>query len=161
MGVFQFAMTGISVLTRFANGTFLINVRHMVRFSMVVILGIVAFSLIAFASYEGSEHEGDPAYQNFFYVAIFASVLVGMSTSMGEATFLGYCNGFPSHVVGYVSSGTGCAGITGTFTLLILQSLDLSNQAIFLLATPTMLIYLFSALWLNKQKQAFKFIPED
>ena len=37
----------------------------------------------------------------------------------------------------------------------------MSNQAIFLLATPTMLIYLISAIWLNRQKKKYKFIPEE
>ena len=57
---------------------------------------------------------------NYFYLAIFASVLVGIASSVGEATFLGFTNLFPSHTVGFVSSGTGFAGISGTMTLLIL-----------------------------------------
>ena len=120
MGVFQFAMTGISFFTRFANGTIFVNIRHIVRFGIVFCLGTTAFLLIALASYEGSKPDGGKKEESFFYVAVFASILVGMGSALGEATFLGYCNGFPSHVVGYVSSGTGCAGLTGTFTLLIL-----------------------------------------
>jgi len=46
---------------------------------------------------------------------------------MGEATFLGFTKGFPHHVVGFVSSGTGFAGISGTCTLLLLQGIGLSN----------------------------------
>lgn len=46
-------MTGISILTRFANGTILVNVPHMVRFRGVFVLGVIAFMLIALASYEG------------------------------------------------------------------------------------------------------------
>jgi len=53
MGAFQFAMTGISILTRFANGTILVNVPHMRRFIGVFTLGIIAFLLISLASYEG------------------------------------------------------------------------------------------------------------
>ena len=115
MGIFQFAMTTFSFLTRYVNGTLLVNIRHMKRFTMVVILAIIAFLLISLASFKGDNKE-----ESFFYVAIFASILIGISSSMGEATFLGYCNGFPSHVVGFVSSGTGCAGLTGTGTLLLL-----------------------------------------
>ena len=55
-----------------------------------------------------------------FYLALFASVLTGISIGMGEATFLGFLKGFPSYTVGYVSSGTGFAGISGTFSLLAL-----------------------------------------
>jgi len=55
-----------------------------------------------------------------FYVAITACVFVGIATSMGEAAFLGYLKGFPHHLVGNFSSGTGFAGITGTGSLLLL-----------------------------------------
>ena len=47
-----------------------------------------------------------------------ASCLIGIATGLGEATFLGFLNGYPSHTVGYVSSGTGFAGLFGTGTLL-------------------------------------------
>ena len=77
--------------------------------------------------------------------------MIGMSSSMGEATFLGFTKGFPTHVVGYVSSGTGFAGISGTLTLLVLQTIGLSNTLIFLLVSPTLLIYFYSARWLNTQ----------
>ena len=32
MGAFQFAMTGISFFTRFANGTILVNIPHKIKF---------------------------------------------------------------------------------------------------------------------------------
>ena len=98
------------------------NIKHLTRFKMVTTFGICAFCIIALASYEGSLEK-----ENYFYLALFASVLVGIASAMGEATFLGYTNFFPSHVVGFVSSGTGFAGISGTGTLLILQGIGLSN----------------------------------
>lgn len=112
MGAFQFAMTGISFLTRFANGTIFANIKYMTRFWIATILAVCAFSLTSWACFEGEKA--------YFFLAVFASVCMGMSSAMGEATFLGFCNNFPSHVVGYVSSGTGCAGLTGTFTNLFL-----------------------------------------
>lgn len=113
MGVFQFAMTGISFITRFAQGTCFANFRIITRFVIATCLAITAFSLIAWACLEGEK--------KFFFVAILASVCMGMSSAFGEATFLGFCNDFPKHVVGFVSSGTGCAGLTGTFINLGLQ----------------------------------------
>jgi len=71
-----------------------------------------------------------------------------MSSAMGESSFLSFINGYPSHMVGYVSSGTGFAGISGTGSLLILQGLGMSNQMIFLIATPTYGLYMLSAYWL-------------
>ena len=53
MGVFQFAMTGTAFCTRYANGTILVNIRHMTRFRVVTFLGMTAFVIVAFASYKG------------------------------------------------------------------------------------------------------------
>ena len=114
MGFFLNAMTVVSICTRFANGTILVNVRHLTRVIAVSILATTSLVLIAFASFMKDEGSG------YFWVAVGASVLTGMGSGMGEATFLGFLKGFPSHTVGYVSSGTGFAGISGTGTLLIL-----------------------------------------
>ena len=143
MGFFLNAMTVISICTRFANGTILVNVKHLHRVIAVSVLAISAFCLIAFASFMQDHGPG------YFWVAVAASCLTGIATGMGEATFLGFLKGFPSHTVGYVSSGTGFAGISGTSTLLILQGLDFSNQAIFLVAAPTILVYFASFYWLT------------
>jgi hypothetical protein len=89
-------------------------------------------------------------------LALLASLLIGFCSGTGEATFLGFLKGFPSHLVGYVSSGTGFAGISGTLTLLLLQGINLSNGAIFLIVSPTILIYLLSFMWINKQRLIHK-----
>lgn len=38
MGGFQFAMTSVSILTRYANGTILVNVPHLTRARIVSVL---------------------------------------------------------------------------------------------------------------------------
>jgi hypothetical protein len=96
-----------------------------------------------------------------FYLALLASVLTGISVSMGEGTFLGFLKGFPSHTVGYVSSGTGFAGISGSLTILFLQSLDMSNKFIFMVATPTVCVYFAAWQWLNIQKRKYRFFQEE
>ena len=95
----------------------------------------------------------------YFYMSISATVFVGISVGMGEATFLGFLKGFPPHLVGYVSSGTGFAGISGTSILLILGGIGFSNTAIFLTVAPTMLIYFAAFYWLNRQKKQHVFYP--
>jgi len=65
---------------------------------------------------------------------------------------------FPSHTVGFVSSGTGFAGIAGTLTLLILQGIGMKNQFIFLCAIPSYFVYLYVATWLNGQKNKYPFV---
>ena len=149
----MFALNLISISTNFAQGLLFTNTKHINRFKICAILGILAFLLISIATYEGSLQK-----EQFFYMAIFASCLIGMSVSMGEATFLSFINGFPSHMVGYVSSGTGFGGISGTASLLLLQSLGLSNQIIFLIVTPTYFLFFYSAYWLNQQKLMYPYI---
>ena len=151
MGVFQFTMTVLSIITRFTYGLCLVNIHPMTKIRVVSILAILALILVALASFQS----WNPIY---FDVAVSACVFIGISCGLGEATFLGLLNGFPGHLVGYVSSGTGFAGLSGTGTLLLLQGLHLSNQAIFLLATPTIIIYYIAFSWLNKQKNQYVFI---
>lgn len=158
MASFQFAMTSISICTRYANGSFLVNIPHLTRVMIVTMLQLTSFIGIALASYlSDPENPKD----SLFYLSLFASVLTGISCGMGEGTFLGFLKGFPSHTVGYVSSGTGFAGIFGTLTLLTLQALNLSNTAIFLLATPTVCIYFASFSWLNTKKKKHYFFQVD
>jgi hypothetical protein len=113
MGVFQFAMTIMSIITRFTYGFALVNIHPMTKIRAVSGLAILAFVLVAVAAFN-SEHKA------FFAVAVIACVFVGISCGLGEATFLGFLKGFPGHLVGYVSSGTGFAGLSGTGTLLVL-----------------------------------------
>ena len=74
---------------------------------------------------------------------------------------LAYMKLFPSHLVGYISSGTGFAGIMGTLTLLILHGINLSNTFIFLFAVPTIFIYQASYFWLDCQHKKYKLIKYD
>jgi len=58
--------------------------------------------------------------------------------------------GFPPGLVGDVASGTGFAGVVGHSALLGLQALGVKNQAIYFLATPTMIVYQAAYLWLAR-----------
>ena len=151
-------MTTFSILTRVANGTCLVNVPHMTRIAIVSILAVTSFALIALASFNAPDpNEKDPPIL-WFVVAVLASCLIGISCGMGEATFLGFLKGYPSHTVGYVSSGTGFAGLSGTGTLLLLQGIGLANQYIFIVTCPTILVYYLAFVWLNKKKKELPFI---
>ena len=135
-------MTVMSICTRFTYGACLVNIHPLTKIRVVSSLAILAFLLVALASFFHQHHA-------FFWVAITACVFVGISCGLGEATFLGFLKGFPSHMVGYVSSGTGFAGLSGTGMLLVCESIGFSNQAIFLIAVPTILIYYVAFNWLN------------
>lgn len=51
MSGFQFAMTFVSILTRYANGTVLVNVPHLTRARVVTLLQFLSFTGIAVASH--------------------------------------------------------------------------------------------------------------
>jgi uncharacterized membrane protein YhhN len=111
MAGFTISMLVVGLLTKILNGTLLLNVKYTYKIFAVCALSISAFSLIALASY----HEPNPEDKNppstWFVVAVLASSLVGFGQGLGEATVLGFLKGFPSFTVGYVSSGTGFAGL--------------------------------------------------
>jgi CLN3 protein len=62
-----------------------------------------------------------------FFIALISSVMLGISSALGEAINLGFIKGFPSEVIGYYGSGTGFAGIFGSGILLLLKAAGLSD----------------------------------
>lgn len=142
-----------SSATRFVNARFLIQVKHMTRMIINSILMTVGFITISFAcTYNKNEAS--------FFVSLVASVILGIQSSFGESTTLGFCKGFPSTVVGYFGSGTGFAGVFGSGTILALQSANLSNGQIFFLITPTVIPYFLSFFWINRMKTKYPYIDE-
>jgi hypothetical protein len=90
-----------------------VNIKHIKRAVMVSVMAFLAFMMVSIASFQRENEQ-------YFYLAIAASVCVGFAQATGEATFLGYLKGFPSHLVGFVSRGTGFAGISANLILLSL-----------------------------------------
>lgn len=117
MASFQFAMTTFSIITKIGVASYLVNVKHMTRIVIVSLMALGSFSLISLASFHGLLGDKDSSFE-WFFVALIACCLMGMCQGLGEATFLGFLKEYPSHTVGYVSSGTGFAGIFGSGTYL-------------------------------------------
>lgn len=69
--------------------------------------------------------------------------------------FLGFLKGYPSGLVGDVSTGTGFAGIFATGTLLGSKAIGLDDKWLFLIEMPTIIVYYFSFRWLNNQKKLY------
>ena len=84
-----------------------------------------------------------------FYLSLLASVMIGVQSSLGESTMIGFLKNFPGETVGFYGSGTGFAGIFGSGTLIILKACGLSDSAIYLIASPTLVPYMFSFWWLD------------
>jgi len=75
--------------------------------------------------------------------------------------FLGFLKGYPSEMVGDISSGTGFAGLFATGTLLVSKSVGMSSELLFFLEVPTIFIYYFAFKWLVEQKEKYRFVPEE
>jgi len=95
-----------------------------------------------------------------FWVAVASSIFQGISQSFGEAVFLGFLKGFPSSLLGDVSTGTGFAGILATFTLVFARAVNLSNQALLLIEAPTAFAYYYCFKWLELQTRKYAYGPE-
>jgi hypothetical protein len=68
----------------------------------------------------------------------------------------GFIKSFPSYTIGYYSTGTGFAGIFSTATLYISTGLfKLEKPMLFLIETPTIIIYFFAFFWLDNQKRLY------
>ena len=87
-----------------------------------------------------------------FYVSLVASIMIGVQRSIGESTILGFLKGFPGETVGFFGSGTGFAGIFGSGILILLKAFKLSDSTIYLIASPTVIPYFLSFVWLDRQR---------
>ena len=100
-------------ITRIINARYLIKIKHFIRMlgaSIAMAIGFIIISLAcAFNTYEAA-----------FWISLLSSVILGVVSSIGESTTLGFCKGFPSTVVGFFGSGTGFAGVFGSGTILLL-----------------------------------------
>ena len=86
-----------------------------------------------------------------FELAIVGILFIGIASSLGQATILGYGRFFDPKLVGGWSSGTGGAGIAGTGVYLLLKTvLNLSNLTIFCILIPCAVIYFSAYLVLAK-----------
>ena len=74
--------------------------------------------------------------------------------------FLGFLKGFPSKTVGYISCGTGFAGIFATATLLICKAIPITNQVMFFIVCPTVFLYYYCFSWLVNQTKKYEYVEE-
>jgi hypothetical protein len=142
MGFFLFFMILFGAGSRLVNGACCVNIKHTTRIGIVTLFTFCSFIAIAICCMNNDK-------PIFFYVAIAASVFTGISQSFGEAVFLGFLKSYPSEMVGDVSVGTGFAGIFATGSLLGAKAIGLSNQALFFIEAPTIIVYFIAFKWLD------------
>lgn len=154
MGFFLLGMKFFGLISRFVNGSCCVRVAHTKRMALVSIFTFFSFVAISYAC----SHDTNP---KMFNVAIGASIFTGIAQSFGEAVYLGFLKGFPSDLIGDVSTGTGVSGILATFTLFFAKWVNLSNQRLFLIEAPTMIIYYLSFKWLDTQRRRYPYVYDS
>ena len=124
------------VITRYVNGACCVNISHKTRIIMVTMLSVLSFVSIAMAS-RFSKHI------IFFYIALFASVLMGVASSLGEACVLGFLKAFPLNMISDFGSGTGFAGPFATLSLLTMRANGIADSKIFCIQMTFMFVFYF------------------
>jgi hypothetical protein len=118
------------------------------------------FLLISFCVLGTGKGTIEPSQEYKFYLSLVASIIIGVTCSVGESNILGLLKGFPSNMIGFFGSGTGFAGILGTSTLLILAAIGLTDAEIYLTATRTMIPYIYCCIWLINKQHKYVYVPE-
>jgi hypothetical protein len=107
-------------MVRIINSKYLLKFEHMTKILWVSIAWTCGF-LTFFGSFQLVGVNDTLG----FVISLFASIICGAFTSVGNSTIIGYMKAIPAEFVLGWSSGTGIAGITGSGTYLLLKTIGL------------------------------------
>jgi len=144
MPFFTTSLTFLGIVTSFVNSSFLLKIAHMNKIRAMVSLCAFAYLCVGVSNLITSEFG--------FFLALFGSVVMGISGTLGEQTILGFLKGFAPELISGWGSGTGFAGVFGAGANFLLRYLEVPGYLIFLGMIPTTLIYLGCFTWLHNQK---------
>lgn len=99
-----------------------------------------------------------PKVDACFYASLFATILAGVGTSLGDATILGFLKTFPGNTLSYYSSGNVFGGIVATVVFLCTRPLGIKDSAVYFLCVPAVIPYLLCFMWLNHQKKVYPYV---
>jgi hypothetical protein len=139
IGAVVWCNVGIGTALRFAHAFYMLHLTYRTRILASIILALVGCVGVAIGTWID------------FWFCLFAVLLVGCFSSLGESCLLGYLKDFDPAMMGAWSSGTGMAGVGGTSLYLLLFSiLGWSNRAIFLCLVPPMAFYWVAFVYANR-----------
>lgn len=146
IGFVSWSLTSISFFTKMANTLYLQRTTHRIRVLFTVgfnVMGVLTLSLSLYAPSTWIVHH--------FGVALGALMVLGGACSFGENVVVGFLRMFPPKLSGAWSSGTGFAGLFGSvFYLWTATILHLEMETIYLLVTPSMMLYLMAFMAMNR-----------
>ena len=147
---------------RLINAKYFLQTSHKIRQWFVTIGMTLGFMLISWCVMGTQGPNGiDPNKEYKFWLSLVASVIIGVTTALGEANVVSLLKGFPSKTIGFFGSGTGFAGISGTSMLIIMNAVGMKDWQIYMTAAPTMIPYIYCCLWLINKSRQYPFVPEE
>lgn len=138
-------------MTRIVNSRYLIKTQHRKRIYFVAYCFAFSPFLTAICLVFSD-------YSFMFFVVLLAMIIMGIGSSLGESVILGFLKTFPGEAIGYFSTGTGIAGLSGSLIFLSFRSLGFKYSDIFMLVIPLSIPYLLSFMWLNRQKKKYPYM---
>lgn len=146
------------VVARWVNAKWFLQTSHKARQWFVTIGMAFGFMLISWCVMGTQNGQSTAEYK--FWISLVASVIIGVTSALGECNVVALMKGFPSQTIGYFGSGTGFAGICGTSMLLVLSALGMRDWQIYMTAAPTMIPYIYCCLWVIDMSHKYRFVPE-
>ena len=147
---FSGSLVLFSILLKIINSKYLVKIRHKIRIlvaSILIITGILFIMLSIFV--------------NIFFISIIGTIFVGLGTSFGSITILGFIKGFdPDIVVGF-SSGTGFAGVFGSIYYEIMDLFHFNEYESFSFLIFGFIIYFLIFIWFIRLKKHFDFLLRE
>jgi hypothetical protein len=143
-----------NVVAKIINAKWFLQTPHKKRMWFVGILMTCGFLLISWCAMGTQPAGGGPLPANKeykFWIALFASTMIGVACALGESNLVAFLKSFPSKTVGFWGSGTGLAGLLGTTMLLSMNALGMKDWQIYMCAIPLMVPYMFCVLWLIRK----------
>lgn len=144
MSLFTFCTTALSIVTCFVNSKYLLKVRHFTKIQIMLICYTISYLAVGISNLMTS--------MAGFFLCLFGCLVMGIATTLGEQTNLGFLKGFAPELISGWGCGTGLAGVFGAGINFVLRYFGVPGYIIFLAMIPTNLIYLFGFMWLKNQK---------
>ena len=85
-------------------------------------------------------------------MSLLGILLIGMGSTLGESTNLGFLKGFPGESLAYYSASNSLAGILGNLSFLIWRPLGVPESLLYMFMVPLAIPTLLMFLWVMIQK---------
>lgn len=121
---------------RILNSGCLLQFKHKTKIAMVSICWTVGL-LVFFSAYYFQETNKSLG----FGICLVGTVMIGIATTLGDCTIIGFLKSVPPQLIGGWSSGTGMAGIFGTLTYLMFKTIGIEFRVVMLMFIPVAIVY--------------------